>query len=548
MKMCNDKKVELYYMDLVNIIHISFVILSIIMCCVFMTGCGGQNAVVSDYGNQKETDESGENDSGSKNGGSTGSDETAEATSGVDNFDATQSIGKSGLQGKLGTDKVVWEREFDVGGKSISVDASYDVPEIGRLGAYRIKKVSEDSSREEKVVKNVLGDTAKKLDKLSDVDSYLVDAGDAYHRASWIESIYDQIMLMDHYDLSLSESENNSDDDGSDPDAFPEQRDTVIPDLPGQLDRVTDDGEDWYYIHCYTGKRDGIDYALVYGYSYFIEREYIAFAPVAPGEYIGNSEINTMFTDVTYEHDEENAEAGDLNGSDDILIGMANEYNATDNTLIEGAENFLSDTLGISSYEGDISFNRSDMVVNGRIMGEFTVGRTETVFCTETGDKEGFDNILKDGYEVYLNGRFSGVPVARITNDFNGYSEGSVEYNMNNSGSVCITSKGVYSVDISRQFDVKEILSDDVPLVSADNVLDCFEAAMTEAVKNEKYTDLKGMCFDRINFVYYPVESPEKNGEYTYIPAWAFTGHDQRGTLYSTVYINAMDGSLAGVE
>ncbi|MBR1598536.1 MAG: hypothetical protein IJ661_06500 [Lachnospiraceae bacterium] len=506
---------------------------------LLVSGCG-KTDVVKDYGYQQETDEGREND--------TGSDGAAENASGTDDSATAQSIGKSGLQGKLGTDKLVWEREFDVGGKSISVDASYDVPEIGKLGAYRIEKVSVGSSREETVVKNVLGDTAKKLDKLSDVDSYLVDAGDAYHRDSWIESIYDQIMLIDHYDLALSESEGDSDNEGSDPDAYPEHRDTTIPDLPGQLDRVTDDGEDWYYIHCYTGKLNGIDYALVYGYSYFIEREYIAFAPLAPGEYIGNSEINTMFTDFTFEGDEENADGADNDGSGDIISGITNEYNAEDNTLIESAEKFLSDTLGISSYEGDISFNQADMVLNGMFMGESTIGRTEMVFCTEIEDKEGFDNILKDGYEVYLNGRFQGVPVAKITNDFNGYSEGSAEYNMNNSGSVCITSKGVYSVDIARQFDVKEILSDDVPLISADNVLDCFEAAMPEAVKNEKYTDKKSMRFDRITFVYYPVESPEKNGEYTYIPAWAFTGHDQMSTLYSTVYINAMDGSFAGVE
>ena len=520
---------------------------------LLVSGCG-KNDVVMDYGYQQETDEGGENDKGSKNGAGTGSDEAAENTSDTYDSATPQSISENGLQGKLGTDKIVWEREFDVGGKSISVDASYDVPEIDKLAAYRIEKVREDSSREETVVKNVLEDTAKKLDKLSDVNSYLVDAGDAYHRASWIENVYNQIMLMDHYDLALSESEGNSDNEGSDPDAYPEHRDTTIPDLPGQLDRVTDDGEDWYYIHCYTGKHDGIDYALVYGYSYFIEREYIAFAPINPGEYIGNSEINTMFTDVTFGHDDENADgddnadSADNDGSNDILSGITNEYNAENNTLIESVEKFLSDTLVVSSYEGDISFNQADLVVNGKIMGETTIGRNETVFCTETGDKEGFDNIIKDGYEVYLNGRFSGVPVAKITNDFNGYSEGSTEYNMNNSGSVCITSKGIYSVDIARQFDVKEILSDDVPLISADNILDCFEAAMPEAVKNEKYTDKKSMRFDRITFVYYPVESPENNGEYTYIPAWAFTGHDQMSTMYSTVYINAMDGYLAGVE
>ena len=270
-------------------------VLAVILVSVSLLAAGCGNAdVVQDYGYQQETDEGGENDTGSRNGVNNGSDSSGENESGTDNSDAAQSMGKRGLQGKLGTNKIVWEREFDVGGKSISVDASYDVPEIDKLGAYRIEKVSADSSREETVVKNVLGDTAKKLDKLSDVDSYLVDAGDAYHRASWIESIYDQIMLIDHYDFSLSESEGDADNEGTDSDSYPEHRDTTIPDHPGQLDRVTDDGEDWYYIHCYTGKLNGIDYALVYGYSYFIEREYIAFAPVAPGEYIGNSEINTM--------------------------------------------------------------------------------------------------------------------------------------------------------------------------------------------------------------------------------------------------------------
>ena len=91
------------------------------------------------------------------------------------------------------------------------------------------------------------------------------------------------------------------------------------------------------------------------------------------------------------------------------------------------------------------------------------------------------------------------------------------------------------------------LISDDTPILTADNILASFENAIPKAVKDDAFANIRHMVFDKTMLVYYPVESPEKNGDYTYIPTWVFCGHDS-GSNNFAIYINAIDGSLAGVE
>ena len=61
------------------------------------------------------------------------------------------------------------------------------------------------------------------------------------------------------------------------------------------------------------------------------------------------------------------------------------------------------------------------------------------------------------------------------------------------------------------------------------------------------FASKSSIFFGDIEMVYYPIKTSESQDEYTYIPTWELTAKD-KGSEYAKVYINAVDGSIAGYQ
>lgn len=492
-----------------------------IIVCMILIGCGKKD-VVTDYGDRTDSNTSGDEKAVANNESSS---DALEKQTGQE---------EAGIVGKLGTSHISWEDELETEGRAVEVKVEYDVPDADRLGVYRFRKINDDCTREKLIIDNIFGDSAKKIERLSDIDAGLSDKlinGQTY---SWLVAKCVSIISLDQNDGNTLE---NGGESGLETDMYSK--------LLGQFERKDNEGNVMYYLHWYMGKYENVDCALLYGYSYSTETEYISFCPLMPADYIGVSDVNAVISDCDYIDgggDTENAGNTVVNLNGDIK----NLYDVSDGELISRAEDFLADKLDITTYDGELSFNLGDCIYDG-LYGLETKGRTEMLFVDMKDKGYDYDVKEKDGYALYLNSRFSGLPVAMITDKLNGYKEGMCKYNLYNAGEMKITSKGLYSFDITRQMDVQEVLSDDAPFLTADNILASFENAIPEAVKDDAFANIRHMVFDKTMLVYYPVESPEKNGDYTYIPTWVFCGHDS-GSNNFAIYINAIDGSLAGVE
>ncbi|MBR1598530.1 MAG: hypothetical protein IJ661_06470 [Lachnospiraceae bacterium] len=294
MKTCNDTKIKTYYnkMDLVDITSVVVIAVFLIMCSVTMTGCG-KTDVVTDYGYENNTDESG------------GEGEVIKP-----------SVSTSGasIRDMIGTDSIEYYDNFDADGIPVEVDVKCSVPDIPKVSAYQLTRVDEGSANEEKIVDALFGESAKKLSKM--------DTSDDYRDTRYTE------LCSEYYGLAEAMGVELSDDE--------------------PLLREWADAED-YYIHLYQGVYEGVDYGLIYAYSYKYNTQYISFAPVTLENYFDDGAY--------VDYSPYNQDAVDDDGTTLFSFwNKENECRMTDDEIISIAEDFLCNKLMIKRYDNMLSF------------------------------------------------------------------------------------------------------------------------------------------------------------------------------------------------
>jgi hypothetical protein len=73
--------------------------------------------------------------------------------------------------------------------------------------------------------------------------------------------------------------------------------------------------------------------------------------------------------------------------------------------------------------------------------------------------------------------------------------------------------------------------------------MECLKKAISEHVEIDKVDTSKGKLeFNNIDLMYYPLMSPNNNGEGTYVPAWVVDS-GSGNMINARIIINAVDGS-----
>ena len=86
------------------------------------------------------------------------------------------------------------------------------------------------------------------------------------------------------------------------------------------------------------------------------------------------------------------------------------------------------------------------------------------------------------------------------------------------------------------------MITEDVQMLKFDGIMESLKNAITEYMDPEELKRSE-ITFNECYLEYYGLSSPDKKGEYTFIPAWVFWGLDPQGK-YSMVILNAVDGSF----
>jgi len=196
------------------------------------------------------------------------------------------------------------------------VKTNVEVNDTEELPSYKVSTIEESEINESEIVKNLLGDSARKIERelsIAEGDSEIVVQG--------INGLYRQYNSVSGDNLKL-----------------PEEVMTAST-APGWQD------EEEYFIHTYEGMSDGVEYELFLGYDKKEKAEYVAYFPKNPGEVLGNPDLDYM---TEYWMEPGLASVPDVKE----LIGEEPERNY--DAILSEADSEIRTDLGLKTPEGFI--------------------------------------------------------------------------------------------------------------------------------------------------------------------------------------------------
>ena len=446
-----------------------------------LPGCGKQKIEDIEYVDEGSTENGSENGNSSKTGDQT--DQPLAKRLGVD-------------------DKLLYKEEFDIQGNKIKIDINQKPQDIDRIPSYSAIPVTYDEEKENTIVNNLFGDTAKKID---------VDPAD----------------YLSPNDENLSGSGEN-----------------VVHVYEGLYG-----GHICRFIYIYTDYNNTISMSMrpddIAGFINASGKKYMHQFYSSRGIYSVMSEQNMADFD-----DDESSDTEEPDYQDEMISveetqafiqemnDMPNRYTATDDELYGIAYKFMKDTLGISILSEAISVNEYgiNMYETGNEEGEEESIRTELVFTDSkefNASMENREEVIKDGYAVTY---------SSFIEDMNATTNRSDYLCEDNYGWINITDEGIIGFDYTYGYLLDEKLSEDVQILSFNDVMECLKNDLIENL-DVKSLKTSQVVFDNCFLMYYGMKSPDGGNEYTFIPVWLFSGNND-GNAFSEVLINAVDGSL----
>ena len=443
----------------------------IALCC---TACGDKKAEeITDYGVNTAVGNSSEQAGGSTDTGTSATGTTEAA------------VRKTGELPEIrnGGDPI-WEDNFSIGNVPAEISINHVAREMDHLHSYKMRDIAEDQIREEEVVKNVFGDTAKEVKR-----EVSKEAGDGISLVGYVQGLYGNV-----------HPEANVPYDGT----------SAVP--------AWEDGTEMFY-HTYEGTYLDVPYYLNISYDSLSREKEIAIYPKNPGDLVGNPKC-TSFEPISNHIEGINTEIWSGVNLWEAMKEKPNRTQSTHEQLTASVKNFAEGTLRIPVSEEDMK------IVMGRESGD-PVQREIFFYNEESISSKNTEDAVLDGYDVQLDMLHTG------TSDMRFWLPG-------NNGDLWVSDKGVMAGYYKEFFEIEEEVAEQVRILEFDNLMD----SVRELLKNEfdpaKINGQK-LTINSATLMYYPVESETDPHEYTLVPAWSFTV-ESNGTI-AYLIVNAVDGS-----
>lgn len=481
----------------------------IILSCLALSlaGCGGKERyTVDEYANSNS--EETEVASGTSSGASESSNsESPYSESAASEGTTAAAVSEGKLSQKLGGTTYEWGTSFTASGVNVNLNAHSEIKDTDSLPVYKVSLLKESDMNEDEVVKNIFGDSAKKIDRQLDYNN-----GDSAELISDINSLYFNYHSDKIESLSFEEE-------------------MAISSAEGWCE------EDGFTIHTYEGTYQGIEYELFIGYDRQDNTRMISLYPKNIGEYFGNEKLDTIASFWVGTDLQEQPNVKEFLDSD-----MLSEKDVDDR--VAEAESILIDKFGMNMPDGFISNDKDDsgydreytFYISRQALkdaGYDDVYKIDNVYTLmETFNMMDTDSYLKDGFKAVVYPSLGGQDIFVDP-------RGGINAQVYDGGYFYLTEKGVLGFSLANTFEYTELMSEDVPVLDYGSMLHAFENDLTASLDPSELSK-SSITFSEARFVYYPVPSPDVQGELTLVPAWEFSSMD-----YDTfVLINAMDGSL----
>ncbi len=472
------------------------------LLAISLTGCGAkQTETVEEYGGTVQSVTVGESEV------ETGSSEVS-AEGSAD----PGSYLEGSLSDKLGGEEANLKGDFTIGDISVNIDAHVSVRDTEQLPSYKIRKIEESDFKEEETVSSLLGAGAEKADRVLSVDN-----GDS---SELIDSMIGLYLTYNEEAAEAAESKTRDEEVSNS-------------NMPGWVD------DENYYIHTYEGDVNGVTYQLSLGFDKRDNTAFIGYFPKKVGDFLGNSNIDTVMNFWIPEDLRNQATVQDFLATDKLKGSGESE--------LKDAESFLREKAGIKIPENYMQFGVTGseedkeqlFYVSGAALQKTVYENSwsmENIFdIKKCFDEIGPDNSEINGFIADL-GRY-------ISNQEVYLPFGDSEDSLYSDGQVYLTDKGIMGFRYTYNYEFEEKVSDNVPVLSFDSLVPALENELADSMDPTVFSG-KTINISDAYLVYYPMPSPSDQKECTFVPAWEFLANE-----YSTaIVMNAMDGSIISVS
>lgn len=445
------------------------------------SACGDKKTVVTDYGQASESDS--DDESG----------------------DFKQEGSGKKLSEMLGGTQLSYKKDFDLDGRNVTIDVSYDVSETEKLSIVKVEKLDNSQFNEADLVSKILGDSAKPLDGAD--------------RNMLRESDGDSAMIITTIQYVMARNgESISTRDGASP--------------------AWNDGGDYYY-HTYEGTHDGVNYQLVVSYSKKENEFVFGYYPTDFSQIAESSDVDSfgyVYPDGNFYFYQGTTMKSYQ--ADELGDGSPNKCDKSDKELKEMIQSDLSDTLGIDVPTECIAFDDSIFLMPMQTNGDEQYKSELVYFDNDKVSSGDLSGIIRDGYQATAMYSICNQPIMANPDslDFDAYElQGSI---------IFVNNSGVMGMSFTSRYNFKETAVENVDVISFEQAMDSFIPAIQNNLKGAELDTYTGIIkFNYVDLFYYPIESEENSGEYLMTPVWALTITRSSGQPMACVLINATDGS-----
>ena len=424
------------------------------------------------------------------------------------------------ISDQLGGTRLTCTNSFSVGSLPARFDVDYQLKDSGILPAYKVHQITRDRVYEKEILENFFDGPAKEV-----------------HEAFTEKTEVSETILTIGIDLFYMRGGEYKENE------------------PLNINPWVD--ENGFFLHTYEGKYLNTDYYLVIAWDEesFLKR--IGFGPKKWGDVVGSPTCNRMKLvaedGMVFVGDSEN-EVSEVPLSE-VMKDPKNRATVSEDEILRMTRELTEDTLKFKLMQGSIIPKKKRYAnfygeSSGYSVGSDTEDLSDEALLFYPGDATVGDRLFSEslslgerpeetvlnGYHSELSREIAGQEYAPTDNVF-------LKANM---GDMYINDQGIIAADFQIVYDFEECLSDRTNILSFEKTVEAMQENLIRELDVSKVPGSK-LTVSEMTLAYFPIPSPENNGECTYLPVWCASLYSNDSYMLGILIQNAVDGSFVKI-
>lgn len=426
------------------------------------------------------------------------------------------------LSDQLGGTRLTCTNSFSVGSLPARFDVDYQLKDSGILPTYKVHQITRDRVYEKEILENFFDGPAKEV-----------------HEAFTEKTEVSETILTIGVDLFYMRGGEYKENE------------------PLNINPWVD--ENGFFLHTYEGKYLNTDYYLVIAWDEESSLKRIGFGPKKWGDVVGSPTCNRMMLvaeDGMVFVGDSKTEVSEVPLSE-VMKDPKNRATVSEDEILRMTRELTEDTLKFKLMQGSIipKMKRTSYAnfydgSSGYSVGSDTEDLSDEALLFYPGDAAVGDRLFSESLslgerpeETVLNGYHSELSREIAGQEYAPTDSFFLKANM---GDMYINDQGIIAADFQIVYDFEECLSDRTNILSFEKTVEAMQENLIRELDVSKVPGSK-LTVREMTLAYFPIPSPENNGECTYLPVWCASVYSNDSYMLGILIQNAVDGSFVKI-